>query len=115
MVILLRIIYIPIRLFKTKNKITYISRQANYENMDFRLIREEMERQYPEYENKVLTKMIESGILSKISYIGEIFKQMYHISTSKIVIVDTYCITVSVLKHKKETKFIQIWHALRCY
>ena len=111
-VAMLKTIYIPIRLFKTKNKIVYISRQSNFENLDFRLIREEMEKSHPEYRNVVLTKKIEDGIISKIGYIFEIFKQMYHISTSKIVILDTYCITACTLKHKKETKIIQVWHAL---
>ena len=111
-VAILKVIYIPIRLLKTKNKITYISRQSNSENIDFRLIRQEIEKEYLEYENVILTKKIEPGIINNISYMVELIKQMYHISTSKVVILDTYCITVSVLKHKPETKFIQIWHAL---
>ncbi len=110
--ILLKIAYFPFKLLKVKNKIVYISRESNKENIDFKLIREEMESKYPEFENVVLTKKIEEGIIDKIKYIGEIYRQMYHIATSKIVIIDTYCITVSVLKHKKETKIIQIWHAL---
>ena len=37
---------------------------------------------------------------------------MYHIATSKVVILDTYCIPICILKHKKSLKVIQIWHAL---
>ena len=110
--ILLKIAYMPFKLLKTRNKIVYISRESNNENIDFKLIREEVEKEYPNFENVVLTKKIGDGFLDKIKYIGEIYRQMYHIATSKIVILDTYCITVSVLKHKKETKVIQIWHAL---
>ena len=40
------------------------------------------------------------------------FKQMYHIATSKIVVLDGYCILISILKHKKDLKVIQLWHAL---
>lgn len=109
---ILKIVYIPMKLLKVKNKITYISRQSNYETLDFKQIREEMEKQYPEYKNIVLTKKIEGGIISKIQYCINIFNQMYHLATSKIVILDTYCITACILEHKKETKVIQIWHAL---
>lgn len=112
LVVVLKIIYLPMRLLKTKNKITYISRQSNTEPIDFRLIREEIEKQYPKYKNVVLTKKIEKGIITKISYCVNILKQMYHLATSKIIILDTYCITACLLKHKKETKVIQIWHAL---
>jgi CDP-ribitol ribitolphosphotransferase len=37
---------------------------------------------------------------------------MYYLATSKVAIVDTYSITVSCLKHKKDLKVIQMWHAL---
>ena len=39
-------------------------------------------------------------------------RQMYHIATSKIVILDSYCIPVCILKQKKKLTVIQIWHAL---
>lgn len=109
---ILRLIYLPIKLFKVKNKIVYISRQFNHPTLDFKLLIEAVEVLDSNVQNVVLTKRIEKGLLNSISYILHIFKQMYHISTAKVVVVDTYCIPVSVLKHKKETKFIQIWHAL---
>ena len=43
------------------------------------------------------------------------FTQMYHIATSKVVILDSYCISVSVLKHKKKLCVIQMWHAMGAY
>lgn len=60
------------------------------------------------------------GIIKKIkkeaNYIWEYYislhKQMYYVSKSKVVIVDGYNIPVSVLKHKKDTTIIQMWHAL---
>lgn len=109
---ILRLIYLPIKLFKVKNKIVYISRQFNHPTLDFKLLVKAVEDLDSNVQNVVLTKRLEKGLLNSISYILHIFKQMYHISTAKVVVVDTYCIPVSVLKHKKDTKFIQIWHAL---
>lgn len=111
-IIILRFIYLPLKLFKIQNKIVYISRQFNNPTQDFTLIKDAVEKSDPNIKNVILTKRLEKGIGNSISYVLHIFKQMYHISTSKVVVVDTYCIPVSVLKHKKETKIIQIWHAM---
>ena len=111
-VIILRTIYAPIKMLKTKNKVVYISRQSNRETLDFKLIRTQMEKLYPKCKNVVLAKKLEGGLVNKIGYVFHMLTQMYHISTSKIVVLDSYCIVASVLKHKKETKIIQIWHAL---
>lgn len=111
-VFVLNIIYLPFKLFKTKHKITYISRQSNTPSIDFVLLTNKMKKMDKKLKQVVLARKIESGILKKISYALHIFVQMYHIATSKIVIVDTYSIPISVLKHKKELKVIQIWHAL---
>ena len=115
LVIILKIIYLPLRILKVKNKVTYMSRESNTETLDFKYIRERLEKEYPEYKNVVLTKKLEAkdGVIKQLlPNCINIIKQMYNLATSKIVIVDTYCIPVSVLPHKKETKVIQIWHAL---
>ena len=36
---------------------------------------------------------------------------MYYLATSKVCVLDGYCIPASILKHKKKLKIIQIWHA----
>lgn len=111
-ILILKIIYFPIKLLKVQKKVVYISRQFNKSTLDFDLIVKDMEEKYPNVKNVVLAKRMEKGILSKVSYLFHMILQMYHISTSKVVIVDSYCIVVSVLKHKEETKIIQIWHAI---
>ncbi len=111
-ILILKIIYSPIKLLKVQKKVVYISRQFNKSTLDFDLIVKDMEEKYPNVKNVVLARRMEKGILSKITYLFHMILQMYHISTSKVVIVDSYCIVVSVLKHKEETKIIQIWHAI---
>ena len=36
---------------------------------------------------------------------------MYYLATSKVCVAESYCVPISFLKHKKELKIIQIWHA----
>lgn len=114
-IIILNIIYLPLKLFKTKNKITFISRQSNEINIDFKLLIDDLNERYSNYKIVVLTKKIQNGIINKIKYVFHIFRQMYHIATSKVVILDTYCIPISILKHKKNLKVIQMWHALGAF
>lgn len=108
------LIYSFMKLFKTKNKVTFISRQTNDNNIDFDLIIKELNKKENVPKIVVLNKKLEKGLASKISYMMHMYVQMYHIATSKVVIIDGYCIAISILKHKKELKVIQIWHALGC-
>ena len=93
-----------------------ISRQSNEETMDFKLLREEIERRNTNVEVVILCHMLDGGINSsfknKIKYVFHMFKQMYHIATSKVVILDSYCMVISILRHKKKLKIIQMWHSM---
>ena len=109
---LMNIIYKLFKLFKAKNKITFISRQSNKIGIDFKLLIEEIKKESPDIKIIVLNKELNKSLISKIIYFFHMFTQMYHIATSKVVILDGYCIMISILKHKKELKVIQIWHAL---
>lgn len=104
----LRFIYFFIKLFPTKNKVVMISRQGNNPSMDFKLIKDYFLERHEDYKVVFLCKKLDN----KFTYIFHMFKQMYHVATSKIVVLDSYCIIVSVLNHKKDLKVIQIWHAV---
>lgn len=107
------VFYCLIKLFPTNNKkITFISRQSNNESLDMILLKEELLKLDSNLKIKVLCKRLEDGLFNKIKYIFHIFSQMYHIATSKVVILDSYCIPVCILKHKKSLTVIQMWHAL---
>lgn len=107
----LHAVYLPLQLCRVKNKIVYISRQSDDMSLDFELLVSRMQKEHPDVENVVLTRKISSGKKSILTYPFHMIRQMYHLATSKVVILDGYCIVVCVLPHKKETKVIQIWHA----
>lgn len=100
---------------KTESKITFISRQSETPSTDFRYLINEIKTNYPQYQVVVLCKMIPSSFGGKIKYVGEMFRQMKALATSKVVVLDGYCILASMLKHKKDLKIIQIWHALGAF
>lgn len=100
---------------KTEDKIVFISRQSETPSLDFRYLINEIKTNYPQYKVEVLCKMIPSSAGGKIKYAGEMFRQMKALATSKVAVLDGYCILASMLKHKSDLKIIQIWHALGAF
>lgn len=108
----LRLLYAPMKLFKTKNQIVYLSRQRNEKGIDIQLLEKAVEAENSGVKQVFRLKMIDDGIVSKLKYCFYVIGDMYYLATSKVAIVDTYSITVSCLKHKKDLTVIQMWHAL---
>lgn len=111
----LNLIFFFMKLLPVRKKITYISRQMDTPPVDFQMVREQFLQDYPEYEHVILAKMIHEGIKAKIGYCFHMLKQMYHIATSEAVILDTYCIPISILKQRRSLVVIQMWHALGAF
>lgn len=111
---IMNFIYFFMKLFKTQNKVTFISRQSNTNSLDFELVQKRLKQLYPDTKIVVLNKRFRDidPIIIKIKYCFHILRQMYHIATSKVVVLETYVLPISMLKHKKELKVIQMWHAL---
>lgn len=111
----LNFIYFFMKLLPVKKKITYISRQMDSIPVDFAMVRDQFMKDDPTYEHVILAKMIHEGITAKIGYCFHMLRQMYHIATSEAVILDTYCIPVSILKQRQSLVVIQMWHALGAF
>lgn len=110
-VVFIRIIYAPMKLKKTQNKILWLSRQSDDKSLDMLMLEAELKKELPEAKQSFrLKKLRDEGSLS-LSYIFSIFSDMAELVTARLVIVDTYSIPVSCLKHKKDLSVIQLWHA----
>ncbi|MDD2409947.1 MAG: CDP-glycerol glycerophosphotransferase family protein [Bacilli bacterium] len=109
----LKVVYFFIKLIPVnKNKITFLSRQSNNKNLDFKLLEKELLITKPNLKILILCKKFNNKKKHIFSYYFHIYRQMYHIATSKVCIVDSYIIPISILKHKKSLTVIQIWHAM---
>lgn len=113
-IFLLNCIYRLLWIFPVKNKLVFISREADKPSIDIEKLMTELAIQCPECETKALCKTIGEGVLGKICYGFHILVQMYHMATAKVVVLDTYCIAASVLQHRKGLKVVQMWHAVGC-
>lgn len=116
--IFLNFIYLFFKVFPTKKQIVYISMQSDNKSLDFKLLSEKIEKRDSTIKQVFLCKKMKSGLEKTTDYISYVFnmisysfKAMYYLSTSRLCITESYCVPISILKHKKQLKIIQIWHA----
>jgi len=121
-------------LTKKKKQVLFLSRQFNNVSLNYQMVIDELEKNNIKY--KCICKKVDSsvndsvrtqgnyssplifvkrvlkGFTGSIKYYFSLYRQMWAIASSTIIIVDGYNLPVSLLKHKKGTKVIQMWHAL---
>ncbi len=128
-------VYFFIKLFfRQRKQVCFLSRQTNEVSLNYRFVMEALDKEDIPYAyvcKKVDTKINDSlrtqgnysdgkkfleslfsNLKGAFSYYFSLYRQMRLIASSKVVITDGYNLPVSLLKHKKGTKVIQMWHAL---
>ena len=108
----MRFIYFFMKLFTpVRNKAVFLSRQSDAPSENFRRIAEELQRRDPSIKCEFYCKL---GLKSEmgLSYMLLMLRQMLALAGAKICITESYCIPISVLKHKKQLRIIQIWHSM---
>jgi len=108
----LRVIYYFLKMMKVRKKITFISRQGNEPSIDIKLLQSELKQLLPDYQIVIKCRILGKGIIAPFAFLPSILAQMYHIATSKMIILDSYCIPISILKHREGLLVLQMWHAL---
>ena len=110
----LRGVYAVMKIFPEKKKITILSRESDTPSLDIEMLRDKIQELHPDYKVVVLCKLFKSSAPKheKLSYALHIPRQMWHLATSKAAVLDTYCIPVSLLNHKKDLLVVQMWHSI---
>lgn len=108
----IRLLYSFMKLRKTQNKILWLSRQSNDKSSDMIMLEKAIRGISPGTCQVFRLRRLKDESAISLSYIFAIFGDMWELASAKTVIVDTYSIPVSCLTHKKDTKVIQIWHAM---
>jgi len=106
----LNAVYSIMKIAPVKNRIVFLSRQSNKPSYDIRALDEWFQKQG--FETVVLCKEMGHGPAAYAGYMLHMLKQMRCMATSKMVILDTYCIAACLLRHRDELIIAQMWHAL---
>ena len=99
------------RLAPMRRRVVMMSRELDTEPLDFRLLREEIGRQDDTVEVVTLCKTMGHG-LALLGYVGHLLRCTAVLATASVCVVDTYCLPVSLLRHRPSLRVVQIWHAL---
>lgn len=111
----LALVYAPLKLLPAQRKVVMISREHPTTPDDFTDLRAAIGRLDPTVKVVTLVRMVPPGLLGKVRYAVHMLAQLYHVATARVLIVDTYAIVASVLRHKTDLTIIQIWHALGAF
>lgn len=109
---LLKFVYFFLKLFPVKNKVVFVSRQTDTPSLDFDMIASRIKEIDNNVEVVFVVKRATKDVKSILKNTFVLFRQMYHMATSKVCVTDGYNIAISVLKHKKVLKNVQLWHSL---
>ena len=105
-------IYALCKLLPVRKKVTFLSRQSNRPSVDIDMLSDKIQSEHPDFQTVLLCKRLESGLLARLGYCFHMLRQMYHLATSQIVILDSYAILVSILFHRKTLLVVQMWHSV---
>lgn len=94
--------------FPQRRRIVFLSRESDTPPLDFRLIRECMEREHPDYQVVILAKRMRNPI----AYGFHLVRQLYYIATSRAVVLDTYAFVPCLLAGHIRVPVIQMWHGI---
>lgn len=95
-------------LFPTRKRIVCLSRQQNGTTQDFELLRDYFAKHNPDWDVTVLAKTLDNPA----AYLFHMIRQVVLIATSRMVVLDSYCIVVSLLRNRIKAPVLQMWHAL---
>ncbi|MBQ9531931.1 MAG: CDP-glycerol glycerophosphotransferase family protein [Eubacterium sp.] len=113
---LLVIIYAPLKLLPSKkNKVVFLSRQTNGAGLDYRLLQDYLKSEKEDIKIVNICRRYErneKGYSEYVVFVKNIFRSLYHLSTSRVCVIDGYWPAVSMLRHKKTLTVVQLWHAM---
>ena len=109
---MLGLLYAILKLLPTRKKILFLSRQSDRPSDDIKMLVREISQPHPDYKTVVLCKTLGGSLGALVSYCFHMLRQMYHLATSQVVILDSYSIATSLLHHKKSLLVIQMWHSV---
>ncbi|MFT4221267.1 MAG: CDP-glycerol glycerophosphotransferase family protein [Microbacterium sp.] len=113
--VVLAAVYAPLKLLPVQRKVVMISREHPTVPEDFAALRDAIARRDAGVRVVMLVRMVPPGYLAKVGYMAHMLRQLYHVATARVLVIDTYAIVASVLRHRETLTVMQIWHALGAF
>lgn len=111
-ILVLNIIYGFMKLLPQQKKVVFLSRQSDTPSIDITMLRDKIGQLHPDYRVELLCKMLDKSPRAALGYSLHMLRQMHHLATAEVAILDSYCIAVSILKHRSSLLVVQMWHSV---
>lgn len=108
----LTLVSLVMRVLPRGRKVTLLTRQSNKAPSDFLLLRDAILQADPTVKVQLIAQMVPPGIIRKFGYALHLLVEMYHASTSRVLVVDGYSIIASATPRSDGLVVVQLWHAL---
>jgi len=115
--LLLNVLYLLVRLFvHRRDGITLICCQDDEPTADMLMLYEELRAGGAGESENTPKLRLHAGRMRRnpvgaARFFIRLFSQMISVAGSRVVVIDAYSCTVSLLRHRRGTAFIQMWHA----
>lgn len=104
----LRAVYAFCSLFPHHKRVVFISRQGKNPPRDFKM----MAQWFAENESSWEIKMLPDAMKNPLTYLPIMIRQTYFLATSDIVVLERWCLVVSLLEDRTKAAVVQVWHAM---
>lgn len=106
------IFYVSAFLFPVNvKKITFASYRSEHLRGNLLFIYKELQARPEHYQCTLLFKKYDHSFLGKARYWFHLIRASYHLATSRYFFIDDYYFPIYVVKPRKRTEIVQLWHA----
>jgi CDP-glycerol glycerophosphotransferase (TagB/SpsB family) len=95
-----------------RRKVTMLSRERDTAPVDFALLRDALLQRDADVDVVISARRVPGGVIPKLGYALHLLVELYHVATSRVVILDGYSFVASAARHGSGLTVVQIWHAL---
>ena len=94
------------------NKVVFMSRLDSKKSLDFALLEKKLKEENKNVKCVFLCMRVTSFTADFIGNVKYIWSCLSNLANARVCITDSYVPAISVVKHKKSLKVIQIWHSM---
>lgn len=108
-----KFLYFFLKFKKIKNnKVVFISRLDNKKSLDFKLLEDEIKKRNKDVECVFICNRVTSLTDDFWNNVKYTYSCLSNLADSRVCITDSFVPAISICRHKKGLKIIQIWHSM---
>jgi CDP-glycerol glycerophosphotransferase (TagB/SpsB family) len=94
-----------------RNKVTFASYRSDGLSGNLAAVFDRLQQEKPELTYTLLFRRYQSSRLGRFGFALFMFRAAFHLATSRYVLIDDYFFPAYVIKPRKGSEIIQLWHA----